>query len=246
VNGLAELGGAVDDDPREATRASEATTSRLLGVGVCLAVAGGLLILGGHVLNAIVLDDRFFELSARSEGNAFTWLSTSAAFGGALAAALHALLIERHRWRFAVMAVAFAHASLDDFIILHERLGQALYTDALGLSKELSSRLEILSVMPLLAAGFLAAWSVSGVMSTRIGRVLRAGLVTLAVAVALELVAGSTRLLLDGPLAWIDEIRIGTEEGTELAGWTVVATALIAALCVSLIELGGKSREARG
>jgi hypothetical protein len=69
----------------------------------------------------------------------------------------------------------------------------------------------------------------------RVGTLLRYGLITLAVALAFELVAGSTRVLLDGPLAWIDEVRVGSEEGLELAGWTIVATALSAALCVRLV-----------
>lgn len=208
---------------------------RLLTVGLGIAVAGGLVVVVAHAINALVLDDRFFELSARSEGNFFTWASTSAAFGAALAAALHASVIERHRLRWMVVAVAFAYCSLDDFVRVHERLGQALFTDSLGMSKELASRLEILTFAPLLAAGFLAAWSLSRVQPSRVGTLLRYGLITLAVALAFELVAGSTRVLLDGPLAWIDEVRVGSEEGLELAGWTIVATALSAALCVRLV-----------
>jgi hypothetical protein len=223
-------------------RAGAEITGRLLTVGVGIAVAGGLVIVVAHAINALVLDDRFFELNARSEGNFFTWASSSAAFGAAFAAAVHAIVFERHRLRWVVVAVAFAYSSLDDFIRVHERLGQALYTDTLGLSKELASRLEILTFAPLLAAGFLAAWSLSRVQPGRVGTLLRYGLITLAVALAFELVAGSTRLLLDGPLAWIDELRIASEEGLELAGWTVVATALTGALCVRLVGIGRKGR----
>lgn len=226
----------MDDQPPDPERATAEVAGRLVAVGVRLAVAGGLIIVAAHTINVFVLDDRSFELSARSEGNLFTWLSTSAAFAAAFAAAVHALLVERHRWRWALVAVAFAYSSLDDFIRFHERLGQAVYMDALGLSKEWASRLEILTVMPLLGAGFLAAWSISRVQPARVGALLRYGLITLVVALGLELVAGSTRLLLDGPLAWIDELRIASEEGLELAGWTVVATALTAALCVRLIS----------
>jgi len=225
----------LDAESPDRERAAAEIAGRLLALGVGIALAGGLLIVVAHTINALVLDDRFFELSVRSEGNFFTWASTSAAFGAAFAAALHAVLIERHRLRCTVVAVAFAYCSLDDLTRVHERLGQGLYMDSLGMSKELASRLEILTFAPLLASGFLAAWSLSRVQPGRVGTLLRYGLITLAVALAFELVAGSTRVLLDGPLAWIDEVRVGSEEGLELAGWTIVATALSAALCVRLV-----------
>lgn len=233
-----------DDEPPVTDRSPMSTVVRLRGIGLWLALACGLIVLVAHSVNALALDDRFFELNARSEGTFFTWLSTSAAFGAALAAAVSALLLPRHRWRLAVVAVAFAYASVDDLLTLHERLGQALFMDGLSLSKELASRLEILVFAPLLGAGLLAAWSMSRELERRIGSTLRTGLIVLVVALALELVAGSTRLLLDGPLAWIDELRIGTEEGMELAGWIVVATGLLAALCAAMVELGRRGPDA--
>lgn len=194
----------------------------------------------------MALDNAVSDINARKEGNLLTWLSTSAAFAAAFAAAVHALVTPTYRRRMAVICAVFAYCSLDDFTTIHERFGNAVLTDAMGLSKEISSRLELLSLGPLLGLGLIAVWSVSRAVAPGIGRRLRMGLLVLAGAFALELVAGSTRLLLDGPLYWIDELRIGLEEGTELAGWIVVATALVTALCATLLDLGSRERAPAG
>ena len=49
------------------------------------------------------------------------------------------------------------------------------------------------------------------------------------VGIAFEVVGLTTKWLARRDVVWPDDIRIGLEEGIELAGWILVATGLIAA-----------------
>jgi hypothetical protein len=217
-----------------ATPPVDDAVGRLLRAGTVLAIAAALV---SGAASARPGDWLAFDLNPSGEGNIFAWASTVAAFGAALAAALHALVFRARRRLFAALAAICAFLSLDDMATVHERLGAKVFDQWLGLPDYLSGQLEITLYAPLFASALVILWTLSREEPRRIAATLVAGVALLVFAVACEFVGVGTRRLADEGVTWVNEVRIAVEEAAELSGWILVATALAAVLLVSLARL---------
>ena len=139
-----------------------------------------------------------------------------------------------------LLAAAFAFLSLSDAIELHERAGERVFRQGLGISKAIASQGELLFYTPIFAFAVLGVWSLARQAPRTVGRIGRAGLVTLGVAIALELVGVGTKRLGDEGL--VNQVRNGLEDASEIVGWTLLATFMAAVLCTCLVEIGRRER----
>jgi hypothetical protein len=209
----------------------------LLDVGLLLAVVALGLELTGHLVNEWLLDDRLSNLDAGEEANATTWASSAATFSAAYAAVLWLLAGARARAELLLLTAVVAFFSLDDIIQAHERLSEQL--DVLeSLPDYVRTRIWLPVYLPLLGLVGLLLWRAARDGPARAGRFVRAGLVLLVAGVALEVIGLSTKWLARRGTVWPDDIRVGLEESTELAGWILVAAGLTAAAVAAWQRLG--------
>ena len=192
-------------------------SGRLLSLGLVTAVLAVVVQTACHLTNGLLLDNSVAQLDANREQNTFTWASSVATFTSALAAVGLAVVCPAQGRRLGVLAALLVFFSLDDSIELHERLngilGQAWPVLAL----------------PLLVLAFALIWDISRRVSARQRRFLRAGLILLVVAVLAEAVQRFWLIDRYDPESWPFVLDTGSEEGAELAGWILVAAALISA-----------------
>ena len=191
----------------------------ILRAGLVAAVGVSAVLIVAQLVNGLALDDRYFDLNARAEGNVFTWASVCATF----AAALGASLLGRH-----VLAAILAFLSLDDLALVHERLGDKVARDALGLSEELADQFEVVAFLPLLGLALLIAWQLASRLADADGRRVRLGLMTLGSAIVVEILGVFTRPLEEDGTRWPNIIRVAVEEALEVGGWALLASGLLA------------------
>jgi hypothetical protein len=214
----------------------DAAVSTLATRALPAAVAAGAAVAVAHGLNA-ALDRPFADLDAEREGNFLTWLSVGATFAAAAAAAVHALLLRRHRAAMGVLAAALAFLSLDDAIEIHERLGDRVSAELPDRLDSFASALQLLLVGPALALAFAGVLLLARRTVPAARRTLLAGLAFLAAAIAIELLLGvATNELEESGVDWPDVVRHGLEEGVELSGWIAVASGATAATCAALVS----------
>jgi hypothetical protein len=201
----------------------EAMTLRA-GVRIALAAALAQAVL--HTFNMLVLDGRAWHLNADTDGNSLSWLGSMTIFAAALGALLLATVTPR-RTSLLVLAAVLAVLSLDELIAIHERLGQE-GREALDLAPELGRIVWPVLFLPLLGAVLLTGWKALGLLAPPARRQFLAGLGLLVLAVALEVV-WTPFFFVGGEVGdWPDVLQVGAEEGAELAGWILVASALLA------------------
>jgi hypothetical protein len=191
-----------------------------LRLAVAAAVAQGVL----HTFNMLVLDGRVWHLNADEDGNGLSWLGSMTIFTAAVGTLLLAAVVPRRR-ALLVLAATIALLSLDELLALHERLGQEA-REAVGAAAELGRVAWPLLLLPVLATLVWAAVRTLELLAPPERRRLLAGLGVLALAVALEVV-WTAFFFVGGEVGdWPDVLQVGVEEGAELAGWILVASAL--------------------
>lgn len=214
------------------TVGSDDPTTRLLAVGFGLAVIA----VGGQTLidlvNAFVFDNRYDPLNVDVEGNAFTWASASATFGAAFASLVHGVVSAESRRLFLVLASLLAFLSLDDVAQIHERIGWRVQR-GFDLPEAIGARAFVFVYLPLLAVVALLLWRVGSRAEQRVRRTIVLGFALLAAAIALEPV-GATWKFDSSP----DRVEAAIEEGLELGGWILVASALTVVLYGALATPG--------
>jgi hypothetical protein len=209
---------------------------RLLRIGVRLAVVAVALQTIAHLGNEFLLDDRVEGLDADIEGNVFTWASSVTTFTVGVAAFLHAVAFPRRRREFGALAALGIWFSLDDAIVVHERVALELGEDVLGLPDYVAVRLWLLLYLPLLlAAGFLL-WRIAEEVWEPAARLVRLGLYLLVASVPVEIAGAGTRWLDEEGTSVPEDLRIAVEEGLELGGWILVAAGLTTAVVVALVQ----------
>jgi hypothetical protein len=188
-------------------------TVRLRRLGVTLTVAAVAVQSVLHAINAVFLGADVEILNANEEATPATWASSAAVFAAALAAAMLAAAVPWRRWLYGVLAVVLAFLSLDDVAQLHERLNR--FGEAWTLY-----------AVPLLALTFVLLWQVARNLFGPERRLIYGGLGLLVVAVGMETLQ---RIWLDSyeEGSWVFELDTGLEEALELAGWGLIATALV-------------------
>jgi hypothetical protein len=209
---------------------------RVITYGVAVSVGGLLVQTLLHLADVVVFDSGVNSFDADEDYGAAAWASVVTTFVAAVGALLIGI-IRRHRV-FVALAALFIFLSFDDFMGLHERVGEAGTLVGIDRELELGRVIWPLLLLPLLVTGAALLWYASKAFAGRPSLLLRAGLVLLGAAVALE--AGSAALFqVDyGHRSWPYELEVILEEGAELVGWIWIATALLAAACSTLVDAG--------
>ena len=225
--------GPVVSHPAE-RRAAADPVGRLLDGGRRLALVSGGILLVVHLLNAVTVDSDMFN--ANVEDNVWTWCSVVATFAVALAAVLGASAGDTGRRRFLALAPLAAFLSLDDAVMVHERMTTRVL-QAFDLSQELDSVVWPVLYLPLMAVTALLLWRLTRHRpATR--HLMTIALVLFAAAVALEMGSAPWSLGDDNPVAVIEG---GFEEAFELAAWVLAATAVLASGLGSLLAAGRRA-----
>lgn len=183
--------------------------------------------------------DRADQLNADAEPNLWSWASATATACAAFALLLLALTRPGRRTVLVFLAAATGFFSLDDALQVHERLrGVVGWEDP-------QRALWPAVYLPLLAAVFLLLWRVAGEAAPRIGLTIRLGLGFLVAAVACELISAVMVQVELGPGTLAYELEVIVEEGLELAGWILIASALAADLLDRVAAAGDGHRSTR-
>jgi hypothetical protein len=206
---------------------------RILVATLVLALAGVAVQTAVDLFDFWALDREVEVLLVDSDLGVFTWASVAATFGVALGAFLLSLAAPERRNVLWLVAAVAAFLSLDDQVGIHERLGD-LADRAESLARWEPSRVLWPGLyLPLLAALAVALVAVARELPRDARRFVVAGLALLAAAVALEVLsAGVIRSGHDrGSLLY--ELETVLEEGAELAGWILIAGALLSAFALA-------------
>jgi hypothetical protein len=199
-----------------------------------LAIAGAGFALVGGLVDYFLFDERIEDLNPKLEDNLLTWLSVVTVFAGALAAALHALILPRRRGSFAALAAIFAFLSLDDMVQIHERVGDRLEPRSFENN-------ESVLYLPVFAAAILIVLALARDAPARAGQFLRLAMMLLVAAVMVDFGTTVTRNLEEEGTPWPHAVRIAIEEALELSGWVLVSGTLTTLLCVELLEYGARA-----
>jgi hypothetical protein len=198
-----------------------APLDRVLTVGLVVGCAGVAIQTLVHLLNMAFKGSP--QLDANAEFNAMSWASTVATFAAAFAAGLHATLLGERRRTYAFLACAFAFLSLDDAILLHERIS-GWFFDTVGFSASWDRVLWPALYLPLGGATLVLLAAVALTVPARAGRFILVGLVLLLSAVAAEVL--SAPVSTGETSGWGHVLEGAYEEGVELVGWILIGAGL--------------------
>jgi hypothetical protein len=208
---------------RAAAQPLSTPLDRVLTVGLAVGVTAVAVQTLVHLLNAVF--DISSQLDANAEFNAMSWASSAATFAAAFAAGLHATLVGDRRRSYVFLACVFAFFSLDDAILLHERLSDwSVHT--VGLSETWDSVIWPALYLPFAGVAAVLLAGVARVAPPRAGRFILIGLFLLLSAVAAEVLSAPT----SGPetaSGWGHALEGAYEEGAELMAWILIAAGLI-------------------
>ncbi len=203
--------------------------------GVALAIVAVSVQTVLHLANALVFNGRFEPLDAGFEGNTFTWASSVAVFGAALVMVVFALVFPESRRSSLLLAGILAFFSLDDVVQVHEMVGWDFAT-GLGMPEYLGGRLFLILYAPLFALAAILLWNVGRSTRGWSPKAITFGLVLLVLAIGGEGLGGVLQFATDGNFAdsAAHDLEIAFEEGAELGGWILIATALTVALAIRI------------
>ena len=223
--------------PRQPAGVSTASIVRLT---LALSAISFLLLAVTDLVDVLALDGRIAAFDADEDGGVWTWASVAAQAGGATLLGL--LAATSVRWRaYAMCGLGLAFLSLDDSVLIHEKLGIALSFFPH------SGRLTWpLLYLPLLSVLAVQLWRIADAQEgTSVRALVRGGLLALAAAVVLEV--GSTLLFaLDLGESIVYEIEVVLEEGFEMVGWIWIGGALAVAAVQTLSRGSGRHEGGNG
>jgi hypothetical protein len=179
-------------------------------------------------------------LDADGDFSAWAWASACAVFCGALASlGVAATTAARRRAEIGV-AVILAFLSLDETVGIHERLTNDL-PDRLGVPLYFARAIWPAVYLPLLVLLAVLLVTASRRLAAGPARLVRLGLGLLVVAVLAEV--ASTVLIADGETLHSAPyvVEVAVEEGCELGGWMLIATAMVAGVTAQLLALGRRA-----
>ena len=225
------------------TRQVRDPSLRLVRVTVGVAVAATLAQSVATAVNLFVLDGSAESLDATVEGGLWTWAAAGSALVAAVAAAAIPTALEvaparaRRLW---LLAAVLAFFSLDDWLVLHERVGERL-GDELG-APDYVGALWVLAYPPLLLVVCWGLWRTALEARGPLRQVLLASLALLAGAVVIEILGVGTKAIEESTgNAAPHDARAILEEGAELAAWILAAGGRIALLVVAAMRTQGGS-----
>jgi uncharacterized protein YegP (UPF0339 family) len=209
-----------------------APLDRVLTFGLAVALTGVVIQTLVHLLNAAFVDSP--QLDASAEGNAMTWASSVAIFAVAFAATLHAVLLNERRRTYALIACVFAFFSLDEAILVHERLAEWVLA-ALGQDISWDSVVWPALYLPLAGTVVVLLVALARTAPARARRFVIVGLVLLVTAVAAEVLSAPVSTG-DTTAGWVHVFESAYEEGAELMGWIMIATGLTVSTLTACIQ----------
>jgi hypothetical protein len=192
----------------------EDVTATVAKVTLWVSVVASVLLAITDLVDVLALDSRIQAFDADLDGGVWTWASVATQAAGAALLAL--LAIASVRWRaFAVCALIMGYFSLDDAVLIHEKIGSALH-----IFPHSGRSIWPLVYLPLLVGLTVQLWRIAEAQRGRWAQPLvRGGLVALVLAVVLE--AGSPLLFAvgqgEGSIGY--ELEVVVEEGLEMTGW---------------------------
>ncbi|HXV57959.1 MAG TPA: hypothetical protein VD704_08830 [Gaiellaceae bacterium] len=207
-----------------------AVSDRILQGAVAFAVTAVAVQTAVDLVVHWAFDHDVWVLLADSDESVFAWASIVTTFAAALGALLLSLAGRDGRALLWFVAAAVAFLSLDDFVQIHERLGERAGGNDADDGWEPGRLVWPAIFFPLLAALFLALRRVAARLGGRAGFLVLVALALFAAAILLELAsAGIVRAGYDAGTT-VYELEVVAEEGAELAGWVLVTGAFLAAL----------------
>ena len=215
---------------------------RLARATVAVAVAATVVQSLTTAVSLFALDGSAESLDATIEGGLWTWAAAGSALVAAVAAAALAAALKvgpsrgRRLW---LLAGVLAFFSLDDWLVLHEEVGE-WFRDELG-APEYVGGLWVLAYPPLLLVACWGLWRTAAEASPSLRRLLLASLVLLAAAVIVEFLGVGTKAIEESTgNAVAHDLRAIVEEGAELAAWVLAAGALLGALVAEAMRGGAR------
>jgi hypothetical protein len=203
----------------------------VLRVGIVVAAVGVTIQTVIHLVNAALGGGSFFD--ANGEHNPIAWSHSVAIFAGAFVCAVHAAALRERRRTFIALVAIFAFFSLDEMLVLHERLALRVL-DVFGLPVVWDSVIWPVLYLPLTGTLLVLLLSVALAAPPRAGRLVFLGLGFLVAAVIAEVLSAPASTSVN----WVHTLEGAFEEGAELAGWILIATGLTA---MTLLGVRGAS-----
>jgi hypothetical protein len=184
-----------------------------------------------HIVNFYFLG--FRTLDANGEFTIFAWAHASLIVLAAFGATLHVLADRRLLGMPLTLAVILAFFSMDESVVIHERVVAAVL-DSAGWREVWDSFLWPIIYAPLAVAMVMLLWKVMKPSPERLRRYGIIGVLWLVTSVILEMAGTAYSDLEIAVHAW----HAVFEEGAEFIGWTMIAASLNAA---ALYRLRGRS-----
>ena len=199
---------------------------RLVAAGVLLALLAVTVQTALYMADIYAFDRRVRTLDLDGEGGFAAWTGSVATFSTGFVALLLSFVESSRRLCLLALAGAVTFLSIDESLIIHERLGLAI-TEALDLSDKYVRVAWPAVYLPLLVAVAALVFQLARTSTDPARRLLVGGLVVLAGAVGLEIAKLALDLIPSLPIrGWLYTAQIALEEGAELAGWILLTTGL--------------------
>jgi hypothetical protein len=192
----------------------EDVTATVARVTLWVSVVAFVLLAITDLVDVLALDGRIQSFDADLDGGVWTWSSVATEAAGAALLALLAMASVRRR-AFAACALIMGYFSLDDAVLIHEKIGTALH-----IFPHSGRSIWPLVYLPLLVGLTVQLWRIAEAQrGPWVRPLVRGGLVALVLAVVLE--AGTPLLFAigqgEGSIGY--ELEVVVEEGLESTGW---------------------------
>lgn len=172
-----------------------------------------------YLTNELILDGRYHQLNVAADGTLFAWANTVTIVSVAALVALAAVRRVMPGLRAGSLIPALGLLAVDDATGAHDRLRDLRAESLLG-PPEAAVALALIGFASLLAIVFVLLWAESGRASEGARWMMRAGLLALALAVAVRIAgAASARG------TYSDTARafgVAFEQGLDFVGWLLV------------------------
>jgi mannose/fructose/N-acetylgalactosamine-specific phosphotransferase system component IIC len=174
-----------------------------------------------YLTNELVLDTRFHQLDAATDGTLFAWANTLAIVCLTVVVITAAIRGLMRTSRATVLAVGLGLLAVDDATGAHDRM-RGFRMSSLPGPPRTAEAVTLAAFVLLLAIVFFLLWAEGGGAPGRAKGMMRAGLLALAFAVVTRLVGAVFGR--DG--TYDDVVRavgVAVEQGLDLGGWILVA-----------------------
>jgi hypothetical protein len=233
---LATNTGRADETPLAPPEPARPFHESLVALGVVIAIVTVTVQSAGHLVGVRLFDDRYLHLNADDELGLAAWTSAAATFAAAFAVLLLVLLKEAIDRRLVMLVALIAFFSLDDAVVVHERAAEKI-AHSLGYGDYAERLIWPVLFGPLFLAALVLLVYASRQLFERARDLVRLGIGLFVLALGTELISSAVYSAAEVERgSWPDVFEVLVEEGAELAGWILVATAFLAGVVARLDE----------